>query len=100
MQACLLGSLPAKIIKTSGGAKMIAIGSREAVIQNLEDAGCEPEMIRDFLGWFDKGQQKKQLELLEHQREHLLGRVHKEEKRISCLDYLIYQIQRNKIKHV
>lgn len=29
---------------------MIAIGSREAVIQNLEDAGCEPEMIRDFLG--------------------------------------------------
>lgn len=74
---------------------MIAIGSREAVIQNLEDAGCEPEMIRDFLGWFDKGQQKKQLELLEHQREHLLGRVHKEEKRISCLDYLIYQIQGN-----
>ena len=74
---------------------MIAMGSREAVIQNLEDAGCEPEMIRDFLGWFDKGQQKKQLELLEHQREDLLGRVHKEEKRISCLDYLIYQIQGN-----
>lgn len=75
---------------------MIAIGSREAVIQNLEDAGCEPEMIRDFLGWFDKGQQKKQLELLEHQREHLLGRIHKEEKRISCLDYLIYQIIQTK----
>ena len=77
---------------------MIAIGSREAVIQNLEDAGCEPEMIRDFLGWFDKGQQKKQLELLEHQREHLLGRIHKEEKRISCLDYLICQIQGNQPK--
>lgn len=77
---------------------MIAIGSREAVIQNLEDAGCEPEMIRDFLGWFDKGQQKKQLELLEHQREHLLGRIHKEEKRISCLDYLIYQIQGSQTK--
>ena len=28
---------------------MIAIGSREALIQNLEDAGYEPEMIRDFL---------------------------------------------------
>ena len=77
---------------------MIAIGSREAVIQNLEDAGCEPEMIQDFLGWFDKGQQKKQLELLEHQRENLLGRVHKEEKRISCLDYLICQIQGNQPK--
>lgn len=73
---------------------MIAIGSRESVIQNLEDAGCENEMIQDFLGWFDKGQQTKQLELLEHQREYLLGRVHTDEKRISCLDYLIYQIQR------
>ena len=54
---------------------MIAIRSRESVIQNLEDAGCENEMIQDFLGWFDKGQQTKQLELLEHQREYLLGRV-------------------------
>lgn len=74
---------------------MIDIGSREAVVQNLKDAGCEPEMIRDFLEWFDKGQKTKQLELLERQRGHLLGRVHKDEKRISCLDYLIYQIQRN-----
>ena len=72
---------------------MIAIGSRESVIQNLEDAGCETEMIRDFLGWFDKGQQAKQLELLKHQREYLLGRVHMDERRISCLDYLIYQIR-------
>ncbi len=72
---------------------MAAIGSRESVIQNLEDAGCEAEMIRDFLEWFEKGQQAKQLELLEHQREYLLGRVHMDERRISCLDYLIYQIQ-------
>ena len=72
---------------------MIATGSRESVIQNLEDAGCETGMIQDFMGWFDKGQQAKQLELLEHQRECLLGRIHKDERRISCLAYLIYQIQ-------
>lgn len=72
---------------------MIVIKSRESVIQNLEDAGCETEMIRDFLEWFDKGQQAKQLELLEHQREYLLSRVHMDERRISCLDYLVYQIQ-------
>ena len=29
---------------------MMAIGSQEAVIQNLKDAGCEPGMIEDFLG--------------------------------------------------
>ena len=72
---------------------MIATGSRESVIQNLADAGCDTEMIQDFMGWFDKGQQAKQLELLEHQRECLLGRVHKDERRISCLDYLVHQIQ-------
>lgn len=72
---------------------MIAIGNRESIIQNLEDAGCGTEMIRDFLEWFDQGQQEKQLELLERQREYLLGRVHREERRIFCLDYLIYQIQ-------
>ena len=72
---------------------MIVKGSRESVIQNLEDAGCGIEMIQDFMGWFDKGQQAKQLELLEHQREYLLGRVHRDERRISCLDYLVYQIQ-------
>lgn len=35
---------------------MIAMENRESVIQNLEDAGCKTEMIRAFLGWFDKGQ--------------------------------------------
>ncbi len=29
---------------------MIAIGNRESIIQNLEDTGCENEMIQDFLG--------------------------------------------------
>ena len=72
---------------------MLALGSRESVIQNLEDAGCETGMIRDFLGWFDKGRQAKQLELLKQQREYLLGRVHTDERRISRLDYLICQIQ-------
>lgn len=72
---------------------MMIKGIREAVIQNLEDAGCGTELIQDFMGWFDKGQQAKQLELLERQREYLLGRVHMDERRISCLDYLVYQIQ-------
>ena len=82
-----------EISKRQGGVGMIVKGSRESVIQNLEDAGCGTEMIQDFMGWFDKGQQAKQLELLEHQREYLLGRVHRDERRISCLDYLVYQIQ-------
>ncbi len=29
---------------------MMGVGSRESVIRNLEDAGCETGMIREFLG--------------------------------------------------
>ena len=37
---------------------------------------------------------EKQLALLSEKREVLLKRVHEEEKRIFCLDYLVYQIGR------
>ena len=66
--------------------------SRDAVIQNLIDAGCGQEMIDDFLAYYDGDKREKQLELLELQRKDLLNRIHREEKKISCLDYLIYQI--------
>ena len=72
---------------------MIKTESRKAVVQNLEDAGCNCERIEDFLGWYDEGKKEKQLEVLEHQRRDLLERILREERRISCLDYLIYQIQ-------
>lgn len=67
---------------------------KETVIQNLKDAGCDPDTIEDFLLYFDEGQKEKQLELLERHRKQLLNIVHKEEKRIYCLDYLVYQIKR------
>ena len=38
---------------------------------------------------------EKQLEILEKQRSVLLKRIHKDEKRISCLDYLVYQINQD-----
>ena len=37
--------------------------SREAVVQNLKDAGCGREMINNFLIYFDKNRKEKQLEL-------------------------------------
>ncbi len=72
---------------------MIKMKSREAIVQNLKDAGCGREMINSFLIYFDKDRKEKQLELLENQRKELLSRVHREEKRISCLDYLIHEIE-------
>lgn len=75
--------------------KSIHYGSKEAVIQNLEDAGCCRKMIESFMAYLEQGDLRGQLELLEKQRNCLLERVHAEEKQIDCLDYLVYQIRRN-----
>lgn len=73
---------------------MISLKPKETIVQNLKDAGCNPQMIEHFLLYYDKNQKEKQLALLAVQRQDLLNRVHIEEKKISCLDYLIYQIKK------
>ena len=66
--------------------------SVQAVTENLKDAGCDSEMITEF---FDKsGKKDEQMRILKRHRQQLLDRVHKEEKRIDCLDYLVYQMTR------
>lgn len=71
----------------------IGYDSKEAVVQNLRDAGCSPNTIRCFMGYFDQGDWNDQLRLLEEHRESILNRVHEEERQIDCLDYLVYQIK-------
>ncbi|HIR04091.1 MAG: hypothetical protein U0M23_07225 [Acutalibacteraceae bacterium] len=70
--------------------------SMQSVIQNLKDAGCDTQCVEQFLSLEEEGKTQEQLKLLSAHRQQLLARVHKEEKRIDCLDYLVYQIQKEK----
>lgn len=64
----------------------------QTITENLKDAGCDQEMITEF---FDKsGKKDEQLRILKRHRQILLDRVHREEKRIDSLDYLVYQMSR------
>ncbi len=66
--------------------------SVQTITENLKDAGCDQEMITEF---FDKsGKRDEQLRILKRHRQILLDRVHREEKRIDSLDYLVYQMTR------
>ena len=65
--------------------------TRKHLIQNLKDAGCGEEMIRDFMEYFDEDNIERKIALLELHRDGLLNNVHSEERKISCLDYLLYQ---------
>lgn len=70
--------------------------SVQAVFQNLKDAGCDKKTVERFMELGYNGKIREQLDLLAKHRRQLLDRVHKEEKRIDCLDYLVYQMQKQK----
>ena len=74
--------------------ELIAYGSKEAIIQNLKDAGCSQKTIDCCLACLDTGQKKELLTRLENHRKGLLDKVHKGQKQIDCLDYLVFQIGR------
>lgn len=67
-----------------------------ALIQNLRDAGCSLDTIEAFLGCWREEQEGEQISLLNNHRQQLLENLHKEEKCIDCLDYLLYQLRRRR----
>lgn len=69
--------------------------SKDSLIQNLKDAGCEEEVVEQFLALDQDGKTKEQLELLASHRCQLLKEIHEGEKQIDCLDYLVYRLQKN-----
>ncbi len=74
--------------------------NEEAVEQNLRDAGCSDEFIAAFLRAWKAGTTEEQLRLLACQRCRLLDRVHTEQRKLDCLDYLRYQLQKARRLHV
>lgn len=64
----------------------------DGLIQNLKDAGCSDDFIKNFT---DHICDKKECEkLLSSHRRKLLDEIHKKEENISCLDYLIFMMKK------
>ena len=68
----------------------------QALLENLEDAGCGSEVAERFLALEQAGQYRELLRLLSDHRRHLLDCLHREERRIDCLDYLVYQLEKRR----
>ena len=66
----------------------------QALLDNLEDAGCDAQFAERFLALEQAGQYQEQLKLLSHHRRQLLDSLHREGRRIDCLDYLVYQLEK------
>lgn len=67
----------------------------DAVVQNLTDAGCDKDTVVQFMELGGAGKKQRQIMLLEEHRKKLLEKVHKHERQIDCLDYLLHQMRKS-----
>ena len=62
----------------------------EKTIANLRDAGCSEELIEQYTS---AASGCARICLLKQYRRELLSSIHAEQKKLECLDYLIYQLR-------
>lgn len=67
---------------------------QEHIVLNMKDAGCNEDTIQRFLLCYQADDIKGELKVLSNHRQALLDEVHKGQKEIDCLDYLVYQIEK------
>lgn len=70
---------------------------KERLIQNLKDTGCDKKIINEFIELLNNNDLNNIFSLLRKYREELLEIVHKKQKEIDILDYLILDLKNNKI---
>ena len=59
------------------------------IVDNLRDAGCSEELIEQYAS---AASGCARICLLKKHRRELLNSIHSEQKKLECLDYLIYQL--------
>jgi len=64
--------------------------------QNLKDAGIDTGAIKKFLSLEEANRTAEQLKLLAKHREILLKTYHEDQKKIDCLDFLIFNLRQRK----
>ena len=69
--------------------------SSEELTQALRDAGCDEATATKLMKLYAAGQTAKAKKLLSQHRKELLDGIHAEERKISCLDYLVYEMNRS-----
>lgn len=66
--------------------------SVDELSQALRDAGCDTAAAEQFMALYAEGQTAEAQKLLSRHRKELLDGIHAEERKIRCLDYLVYEM--------
>ena len=73
---------------------MRAYRCEEDIIQNLKDAGCDEGVIQTFMNDLQCGKQIEGTHLLQKHRRKLLDHLHQAQRKIDCLDYLLFMLNK------
>jgi len=78
-----------------GGEKMAEANDMYgSIYQNLLDAGCDQQTAEQCMVLVKESQISDMLQILTGYRKTLLCSLHKKQKQIDCLDYLLYKIKK------
>lgn len=69
--------------------------SNQEVIQNLKDAGCRDEIIDLCCQSLKNKDLLTMYQILQKHRQTLLNNLHIYQKKLDCLDYLLFQIEKS-----
>lgn len=65
-----------------------------ALMQNLIDAGCDKNLTEQIISLWEHKRVDEALSILSKHRKAVLENCHAEQKKIDCLDYLVYRIKK------
>ncbi len=68
----------------------------ESLLKNLEDAGCDEATIQKCLQWAKDKKWQAVRQCLTAHRKTLVLTLRIDTRRIDCLDYLVYQIDKGR----
>lgn len=63
----------------------------------LKAAGFDAAFMQQFLSSWKEGNTEELMRMLRQKRTSHLDNIHRKEKQIDCLDYLVYQIEKGTI---
>lgn len=64
-------------------------------MQNLKDTGCTPKTIEEICRLHGNGQVQDAVKVLRIHRCSLLESLHENQKKIDCLDFLVWCMEKN-----
>ncbi|MCM1368166.1 MAG: hypothetical protein NC184_05120 [Roseburia sp.] len=67
---------------------------RNVLLQNLTDAGCGESLADEITALLDRNKTSEALSALAKHRKAVLDNCHAEQKKIDCLDYLVYRLKK------